>query len=239
MKWCGKMLLAMAMMSGTPASAQDDVGQGEVIVTGARREIDGYDASIPAIGLRRQADFAVQQVTVTGDTRDAAKRRDEIYATIRGAIELAARRGGIELATGETLVEPLTLANYRNLTLSRDNRPDAERVSFLIKTRLQSGTDAKAALDRLAAFIKAAPTNGRALMEVSGDLTLSVVKPDQYRDAIVDLIAADSQKLAARFGQGYGVEARGIDRPVEWSRSSLTDVFLYVPYQLTVVPAGR
>ena len=112
-------------------------------------------------------------------------------------------------------------------------------MSFLIKTRLQSGTDAKAALDRLAAFIKAAPTSGRALMEASGDLTLSVVKPDQYRDAIVDLIAADAQKLAARFGQGYGVEARGVDRPVEWSRSGLTEVFLYVPYQLTVVPADR
>ena len=104
MKLWGKTLLALAMLSATPGWAQNDVGQGEVIVTGTRREIDGYDASIPAIGLRRQADFAVQQVTVTGDTRDAAKRRDEIYATIRGAIELAARRGEIELATGETLV---------------------------------------------------------------------------------------------------------------------------------------
>ena len=28
----------------------------------------------------------------------------------------------------------------------------------------------------------------------------------------------------------------GLDRPVEWSRASLTEVFLYVPYTYVVVP---
>lgn len=232
------MLLALAGLAA-PAGAQDDLSQGEVIVTASRREADDYDDHVPAIGLRRQADFAVQQVTVTGDTRDEAKRRDEIYATIRGAIDLAAKGGGIELATGETIVEPLTPANYRDLPLKRDERPDSERASFLLKTRLGLGTNAKAALDRLAAFVKAAPVVGRALMEASGDLTLSVVRPDQYRGAVVDLVSQDAKALAARFGPGHAVEARGVDRPVEWSRASLTEVFLYVPYQLTVVPIAR
>jgi hypothetical protein len=42
--------------------------------------------------------------------------------------------------------------------------------------------------------------------------------------------------MSQRFGAGYAVEARGIDRQVEWSRAGLTDVFLYIPYQITVVP---
>jgi hypothetical protein len=215
------------------------MGGEEIIVTGTRREADGYDASIPAVGLRRLADYAVQEVRVTGDTRDQAKRRNEIYEMIRGAIALAAKRPGIELATGEMIVEPLTAANYRNLALTGDGRPDAERTTFLLKTKLGPGVDAKAALDRIAAFIKEVPTVGRAEMKENDDLTLSVVNPDQYRGQIVDLVAADARATAAKLGPDYGVDAKGLDRPVEWSRASLTEVFLYVPYTYSVVPVRR
>lgn len=217
-----------------PAIAQN-AGLNEIVVTASRRSADGYDERVPAIGLKRVADFAVQEVTVTGDTRDAIKRHDEIFAMIEGAIRLAAKQGGIELATGEMVVEPLTLANYRNLTLTGDGRADTGKTSFLIKTRL-NGSDAKAALDRISAFIKAVPTVGRAEMKATDDLTLSVVGPDQYRSAIVDLVAADARATAARLGPEYAIEARGLDRPVEWTRASLTEVFLYVPYTYTVTP---
>lgn len=238
-----KTLLALLALVCAPAFAQEDVvgqdiGQSEIIVTGARRAVDGYDDHIPLIGLRRRADFAVQEVQITGDTRDPILRHNEMYAMIRGAIELAGRRG-VQLAIGDTVIEPLTLANYRDLALERDSRPDSERMTFLVKTPLGEGIDSKAALDRVDAFIKAVPPVGRALIEKSGDLTLSVVKPDQYRDAIVGLVADDALKMSQRFGADYGVEAKGIDRQVEWSRAGLTDVFLYIPYQLTILPKHR
>ena len=229
---------AAATADPTPVPVQALGGQ-EIVVTGARREAEGYDASIPAIGLRRLADYAVQEVRVTGDTRDQAKRRTEIFDMVRGAVALAAKRPGIELATGEMVIEPLSAANYRNLPLTSDGRPDAERATFLVKTKLGPGIDAKAALDRIAAFIKDVPTVGRAEMKENDDLTLSVVNPDQYRGQIVDLVAADARATAARLGPDYGVEAKGLDRPVEWSRASLTEVFLYVPYSYTVLPARR
>jgi hypothetical protein len=109
-------------------------------------------------------------------------------------------------------------------------------VTFLVKTPLGDGVDSKTALDRIDGFVKAVPAVGRALIEPTGDLTLSVVKPDQYRDQIVGLVADDANKMSQRFGADYGVEARGIDRQVEWSRAGLTDVFLYIPYQITVMP---
>jgi hypothetical protein len=226
---------ALLILLPTPGLAQESLGQGEIIVTAQRRQSDGFDASMPAVGLRRRADFAIQEVTITGDTRDATARHDEMYRMIRGAIELAQKRG-VQLATGDTVVEPLTLENYRNLTLTRDNRPDSEKVSFLVKTALTDGSDAKAALDRIDAYVKAVPAVGRALIERSDDLTLSVVKPDQYREQIVTLVAADAKAMAQHFGVDYAVEARGVERPVEWSRAGLTDVFLYIPYQITVVP---
>lgn len=226
--------LTLLLFSG-PLPAQNDVGSEEIMITARRREADDYDDSIPVIGLRRTADFAIQEVIIAGDTRDATKRREEIYTMIRGAIQVAARQGNIELATGEMIVEPLTLANYRDLALINDSRPDSQRTSFLVKTPL-AGSDAKGALDRIEKFIKAVPAVGRAEIRESGDLSLSVVRPDQYRDQIIDLVAADAKATAAKVGPDYAVLATGLDRPVEWGRASLTEVFLYVPYRYTITP---
>ncbi|MFA6114543.1 MAG: TonB-dependent receptor [Sphingomonas sp.] len=230
-----KALVSLTLVAGAaPAVAQ------EIVVTGSllrSRGLVDVAPSMPSVTMRRMADFAVQRVTLTGDTREAARRRDEIYAMVRGAIDLQGKYG-VELSTGTLVVEPLTIANYRDLPLEKDDddRADTETTTFLVKTRLAPGMDAKAALDRITKFIAAVPSVGRAELKADGDMTLSVVKPEQYRGAIVDLIAADSAANAAKFGAGYGVEVRGLDRPVEWARASLTEVFLYLPMSYTVRP---
>ena len=129
--------------------------------------------------------------------------------------------------------------NYGNLTLTTDKRPETDKASFLVKTKLAGGKDAKAALDKIYKFVKDMPAVGRAETEPQGELTLSVVRPDQYRGAIIDLVAADAHATAAKMGPDYAIEAKGLERPVEWSRASLTEVFLYVPYRYDVVPKGR
>ncbi len=225
--------LALMLLALPIPSAAQDMNASEVIVTANRRQSSDYER-MPLIGLRRTADFAVQYVSVAGDTREMNPRREEIFAMVRGAIEMARTRG-VELSTGTLIVEPLTLANYRDLPLVGDGRPDSERVNFLIKTSLK-GSDNKAALERIEAFIKAVPTVGRAQMQKGGGLTLSVVGPDQYRGEIIDLVAADARATAARLGPDYAVTATGLDRPVEWARATLTEVFLYVPYNYTIGP---
>jgi hypothetical protein len=229
------LLFAVAVpVLPAPAFAQDP-GMAEVVITGTRRESDGFDASRPVIGLRRTADFAILEVSIAGDTREAPRRREEILTMVRSAIEQA-QRSGLELATGDFIITPLTLANYRDLPMTNDGRPDTDRVSFLIKVRLDATTDGAAAQQRIERFVHAVPVSGRAEFRAGGELTLSVVAPDQYRGQILDLIAADSRATAQRFGADYAVEARGLDRPVEWARASLTEVFLYVPYNIVVRP---
>ena len=235
MRMLFKALIATTMLSAAaPALAQ------EVVVTAQRRgaylnaEVN-QSSSRPIINLRRLADFAVQPVQIQGDTRDALKRREEIYAMLRNAIELAAKHG-VELAVGDYLVEPLTLANYKNLTLAGGNRSDTDVARFLIKAKLVPGMDAKTALERITKFVAAVPAVGRAEIDTLGSLTLSVVNPDQYRGQIIDLIVADSAAIAAKFGADYGVDATGLDRPVEWARASLIEVFLYLPASYTVRP---
>lgn len=229
-------LADMASARGAPVAASD-TGVTEIIVTANKREAEGYDANRPVIGLVRTADFAVQPVVISGDTRDAGRRHEEIYAMIAGALNLAKHTPGVELAYGDALVQPLTLDHYKSLTLARDNRPDTDKAEFLVKVKLGANVDAKAALQRIDAYIKAVQPVGRAEIRTDEDLTLSVVNPDQYRAQIVDLIAADAHATASKLGPNYGVEARGLDRPVEWARYSLSQVFLYVPYTYVVRPA--
>lgn len=244
-----KAALAAAMVaSAAPALAQ------EVVVTGIRSQLQNgvvdaisaedigslsdndSGAPAPVLMLRRTADFAVQQVVIAGDTRDETRRRDEMLAMVQGAIGLAGKFG-VQLATGQLVIEPLTLANYRNLPIGRQGgREDAEQIFFLVKTPLAPGVDAKTALDRISKFIAAVPTVGRAEMRASSTLTLSVVDPEQYRGAIIDLIARDTGATAGRFGPGYGVNVNGLDRPVQWNRASLTEVSLYLPVTYVVRP---
>src|SRR4051812_23675909 len=108
-------LLGLLASFAAPAAAQN-LGESEVVITGSRIPQGNLSSRVPitvlgapdrppAIGLKRTADFAVLYVTIAGDTRDEQKRRDEIFAMVKGAIELAARREGIELSTGTLVVE--------------------------------------------------------------------------------------------------------------------------------------
>ncbi len=228
--------LAFALLAFPTAAFAQDFGADEVVVTASRRESDGFDDSRPVVGLRRAADFAIVSVTIAGDTRDQARRRSEILDMVKSAIAQAPKYG-VDLATGDEVVEPLTLDNYRNLPMMNDNRPDTDRTRFLAKVRLGNGVDGATARERIAKFVKAVPAVGRA--EIRGstdDLTLSIVAPDKYRGDILDIVAADAKAMAARLGPDYGVEIKGLDRPVEWARAGLTDVFLYVPYNMVVRP---
>ena len=225
----------LGMLSLAPEALAQDEGLGEVIVTAMRREAQDYSAEMPAVGLRRKADFAVVGVSIAGDTRDQAQRQGEIYDMIRAAIA-AAPRAGVQLAYGERTLQALTLANYRELSLTNDGRPDSQRTSFLVKVPLSGTMDAQAAQSAITAFVKSVKPVGHALMTETDDLTLSVVAPDQYRGAVADAIAADARAMAARVGADYGVEIEGLSRPVEWARAGLSDVLLYMPYKLVVVP---
>ncbi|HEX7931213.1 MAG TPA: TonB-dependent receptor [Sphingomicrobium sp.] len=232
MRLASVVLGMMLAIGGTlPAAAQ------EVLVSGQRRGYNPGDAtynngivatSRPIIHLRRLADFAVQTVRVSGDTRERDSRRSELRSTIRNALA-AADKAGIELATGDYVLERLTPVNFEGLPFNGDGRPDTDVTTFLAKVRLTPGMTIDAARERIAKFVASVSKTGRTQVGVLGDVGLSVVDPDQYRGAIVDLIAADAAISAGKFGADTGVDVTGLDRPVEWARAGPTDVFLFLP----------
>jgi hypothetical protein len=232
-------VLAMALLAAAPALAQNE----EIIVTGSRRagSFQAQEVQLPAITLRRAADFLVQPVHISGDTRDPDKRKAEIYAMLAAAVAQAEKRGAsIQLAAGSSRLTVIDKNNYRTLPISDDgDRDDTGQVSFLIKTPLANAADFAAAEARIAAFIKSVPAAGRAELESNGDPTLSVVNPSQYRAAIIDLITADAKAATARMGDGYGVAIQGLDRQVQWGPGAPGEVALFLTYAYQIVPRSR
>lgn len=215
------------------AQAANAPDLGEVVVTANRMSGRYFQQERPVVGLRRQADSAVLRVMISSDSRDEAARKREIHAMLLAALDRASA-AGVELVTGNFELTPVTRANYSELPFTGAGRVDTSKVDLMVKARLAGSTGS--AEDKMAAFIKSVPANGRALMERTGGLTLTIVNPDQYRDTIVKLVAESAAKYAAMFGPGYGVSVSGIDGQVAWSQVSGTEVFLYVPYSYTIVP---
>jgi hypothetical protein len=73
-------------------------------------------------------------------------------------------------------------------------------------------------------------------MDETGDATLSIIGPDQYRSQIADQVMEDARALAAKMGSNYSVTLEGLNMPVLWTRAGTSDVMLYIPYKLVVVP---
>jgi hypothetical protein len=220
-----------AATAAVPAAAQD--GMGEIIVTAQRASADYFNGEQTVLGLRRPADSALQSVMITSDSRDEDVRKREIGAMMETALKRAAA-AGVMLVTGDFELQEINLANYRDLPFGVGNRADTSTVSFYVKSKLAGSTGS--AQGRIDSFIKGVAPSGRSLLEKQGALTLTIVNPDQYRDQIIKLIAAESLKYAAFFGADYGVEVSGLNEQLNWAQASGTEVFLYIPYQFSIRP---
>lgn len=229
---------AVAALLAAPALAQQAApagnGLGEVLVTANRNTIPYAQQDRPVVGLRRPADAAVIAVAISSDTREEATRKREIHAVLLAALARA-EAAGLDLVWGGSLIAPVTRANYQDLPFQWAGRADTSKVDLMVRAPL-AGSTAAVADKRLADFVKAVPLTGRGVIDKTGNLTLTVVDPDQYRARIIGLVADDARASAAAFGPDFAFTVTGIDGQVAWSQVSGTEVFLTLPYRYTIVP---
>jgi hypothetical protein len=227
------LVSALLMMLAAGGSAQD---LQEIVVTGARA---GDSASIPGTSLRKTGDFVLLQVNVTNDTRESDARKNEIYTTLRTALAAANRDGTIELSVIDEndLVIPLKV-DSATVVLRPGDRPDTSQTRISVKTRIpDSNASGQALISKLKDFVNDIKVTGRTKLDPDGDVDISIVGPHRYRDEIIQLFAADAKKVTEALGPDYKVVALGIDRPVQWVRTGLLELALFVPYRYDVLPA--
>jgi uncharacterized protein YggE len=235
MKFLFVPIVATILAISTTAHAQDSniPALGEVVVTANRLNARYAQQDRPVVGIRRQADAVVLQISISSDSRDETTRKREIQAMLLAALSRA-QAAGIEFVTGSFELSPVTKTNYAELPFLSAGRVDTSQVNVLLKTKLTGSVSNAEQL--FASFIKSVPKTGRGAVDRTGAITLTIVNPDQYRDGIVKKVAEDARNRAAFFGPEYAVQVSGIDGQVYWSQVSASEVFLYIPYRYTIVP---
>ena len=226
-------MLALTVLLSGAAVAQE---MEEVVVTGTRAE----GSAVPGTSLKRPGDFILLMVEVSNDSRDAKTRKEEIEATLRAMLAAAAKDKSIELSVigDNNLVLPLKL-DSATLTLINGKKTDTSETTISVKTRIPATPGNSSALvAKLKDFVSGIKPIGRTLVDGDGDFEISIVKPSQYRDRVIDLFAADVKKVTAALGPDYKVVARGIDQPIQWVRDGMLEVTIFVPYSYDVLPAS-
>jgi hypothetical protein len=232
MKGIRAFVVTAAALAASAAVAQEiSPGLGEVLVSGNRQNVPYAGGDRPVVGLRRRADAAVMAMYITSDSRDYAVRQQEIYTVLLATLDKAAA-AGLEVVTGNTQLNRVTKANYKDLPIVGAGRVDTGKVDLLIKGKL--GATAFDTQRQLAGFIGSIRGSGRATVGNGSGISLTISNPDQYRDAIIKLVAVDVAHAASLFGPTVTYNITGIDGQVAWTQVSSTEVFLYIPYRYTL-----
>jgi hypothetical protein len=205
----------------------------EIMVTGSRRTGEVV-VPLPAVTIRKRADFLVQAVSISNDTRDAKSRKSETYQTLRGLVQAAARVPGLSLAFQKGVLIPITEKDYQVPLTDDGDRDDASHAMIYVKLALTPQTDVAQAITTLEAFVSDAKMVGRTSLESQGDVALSVISPERYRGEVIAAIAQSVKELRSALGDRCRINVGDFSRRLQWQRSEVSELTLYLPYDLRV-----
>jgi hypothetical protein len=202
----------------------------EVVVTGSR--VDFY--GMPAIAIVKEADFLVQNIRLVNDSRAPDLRRDEIIETIEAMLRRADAMPGMALSYGTGFLEPIDLTDESLELIEDRERIDTSFVDIYAKVEFDASGDARDQIAALREFISGAEVVGRTAIEPLGDIGLSIVGPEQYRYEIIRAIADENRRLQEALGSGCKVSVDGLEARVEWERTDVSELTLYIPYGIEI-----
>jgi hypothetical protein len=223
-------LIALAW-SGA-AAAQDE----EIVVTASRRAASYESLVPPTISLKERADFAIVSLEINNDTRDMSQRMGEVREALRGLMSRT-RSGGITLAIVDDdvgIVRPFSLPAAEDL-IRAGRRTDTSSITIRLRTAIGDDDTLEAVLARFESFVDDASKPGRTEMDV-GELQLTMVNVDRFREPLLIAIAQDGRRTAELFGSGYAVSVTGLENQVAWLRTADLQLTLFIPYDLSVTP---
>ncbi|MGE0741314.1 MAG: hypothetical protein AB7O98_08225 [Hyphomonadaceae bacterium] len=225
--------LFCAALQAAPAAAQEE----EIVVTGSRLESwDRFPA--PHAFITRRADFAVVEINIRNDTREAAAREGEIVEALR-LLEGAARRADMSLALIDDeigIVRTFTLDGARQL-IQGGGRADTSSLTIRLRTAVTASDTLDTIHERVSRFVANAPKPGRVEMSV-GSTDLTMVNLERYRGDMLREILAEAQQLSQMSGGVQNVQVGGLENQVAFKRSSDLELVLFLPYQLNVTMAA-
>lgn len=213
------------------ASAQDAALE-EIVVSGSRVDVDYYE--MPAVTITKKADFLVQNIRLVNDSRSPDLRKAEIIETIENLFRRSRSMEGMALSYGRGFLEPINLDDESLQLLEDRQRIDTSYIDIYAKVALNPDRSSKAQIADLREFISGAKKAGRTEILPLGDIGLSIVGPEQYRYEIIEKIAAENVKVSQAMNADCEFTIGGLEGRVQWDRTSVSELTLYIPYGIEV-----
>lgn len=221
---------------GSVASAQD-TGLEEIVVTGSRVDVNYYE--MPAVTITKKADFLVQSIRLVNDSRSPDLRKTEIIETIQNLIGRSRSMEGMALSYGRGFLEPINLDDESLQLLEDHQRVDTSYIDIYAKVALNPDRSSKVQISDLREFISGVKKAGRTEILPLGDIGLSIVGPEQYRYEIIEKIAAENAKVSRAMNADCEITIGGLEGRVQWERTSVSELTLYIPYGMEVAECSN
>lgn len=228
MRFQSTIFIALLFSAVAPVFAQEGGAVEEIVVMGFRESLEYNE--MPAITLKKKADFLTQQVRFVNDSRDPELRKREIISTIEAFIKESRKISNIALSYGDGFLAPVNLTDESLQIIEDRNRSDTSFVDIYIKVKLEENSRVKEKIAELKNFISKGKKTGRTELERQGDIGLSIVNPEKYRYEIIRKIFEENSKLQELVKGSCEVSVSGLERRVQWERSEVGELTLFIPY---------
>lgn len=222
-----KITIKLILLTFSLSSFAQEQGL-EIVVTGSR--ITDYD-EMPAVTIKKDADFLVQEIRLINDSRSPELRKTEIIESINNLLISSKKIKGIELSYGEGFLTPVNLNDDSLQLIESRKRVDTNYVDIFVKVALNKKRSSKEQIAELRSFISNAKPVSRTEIEIEGDIGLTIVDPEQYRYSILKKINAENSKVKSIVGGSCEIKIMGLESRVMWERSSISELTLYIPYE--------
>jgi hypothetical protein len=209
----------------------------EIVVTGSRATRSSEE--MPAVTVPKVADFLVQDIRLVNDSRSPDMRKQEIVGTIQSLMKQAARSQNIELSYGQGFLLPINLSEEALEVIEDNKRTDTSYVDIYVKVKFDPKLDAKAQITALRKFISGASKVGRTEIDSLGDIGLSIVNPERYRYEVITAISEEVGRLNRALGVNCKLLLAGLEGRVQWERTSVSELTLYIPYKIELSECSR
>jgi len=205
----------------------------EIIVTATRL----YNSASPGVFLEKRGSFLLLEARMVNDTRNPVTRRKEMNVTFDRILKAAKQNPDVELS----FVVPLTKDVF-NANIFSGSRPDTSAAKILLKTKIpEDSVDAFPLLTKLEKFVEkiddaSSEVDGRTNFDETGETSISVVDPYQYRGELMKHIMDEINFVTEGLNGEYVAHIKGLSEELDWSRFGELGLAFYIAYSYEVLP---
>jgi len=218
-----KHFAALILAAAFPFSAF--AGSGSYIVIVGR--------GTPSVSVTQQmsADYVGIPVTIRGSAKDAAKRLDDIVRA-RSMLEDAVKKSGtLEVQWVNSSFSAEAGSSFSKLSSSSYGADSQSRLFILGKVSEPCGT--LQVVRKIIAVIAGVPPIDDVGIS-TGESSLGIVDPEQYRGKLITLINEEAARLKSGFRGVAQIEVSGLEAPIAVVQKNDCEASLFLPYRLSL-----